>query len=60
MIKNNSFTSFCNFLTKRMGKSIVYILNPTAGNLSPLLDYSFLLRSKLALSLELAESLFNI
>ena len=43
-----------------MGKSIVYILNPTAGNLSPLFDYCFLLRSKLALSLELAESLFNI
>ena len=60
VIENDSLTTLGDFFSERCVKRLINIINPTIGNLGPLLYYCFLLRAKLAFSLELAESFFNI
>ena len=55
MIINFSFTTLGNLFAKHFGQLLIYAFSPYSYRLSPLLDYAFLLRSKLALSLVVAE-----
>ena len=55
MIINFSFTTLGNLFAKNFGQLFIYAISPYSNCFCPLFNYTFLLRSKLALSLVVAE-----
>ena len=60
MVIYHRLTTFGNLFTEKTVQRFIYTLRPTPYRLGPLLYGCLLLRSALALSLELAESLRSI
>ena len=55
MIVNLSLATLCNLFAKNLGQLFIYTISPYSDGFCPSFNYTFLLRSKLALSLVVAE-----
>ena len=55
MIVNFSLATLSNLFTKDLGQLFIYIISPYSDGFCPSFNYTFLLRSKLAIFLVVAE-----
>ena len=55
MIIDLSLATLCNLFAKNLGQLFIYAISPYSDSFCPLFNYAFLLRSKLAISLVVAE-----